>query len=277
MKRTSKPAPQLHPELAAAIREVLDRSTHPMNLAKLRSALPGPYKVPAKLKDALAALLADEVRANRLHEWPGGKFWNRNCRAWAEPAMLAAASAAPVASAKVIGAVSKVYGRPASESLLAELVANGSLIRVPLFGGAKAKVCSRVLDEAAFRAELEDAKKVIEAGYRRLWLESATGGVTHWPQPLTEGPGSLDEPQSSIDERLLNAIAELEPRKGLLVTAPRLYRAFSGASKVEIDDALIRLQDARRVILHRHSHPQSQDAEQLIAGLYVGACLRVDQ
>lgn len=263
--RKAKPEPQLHPDLAAAIREVLERSAQPLPLAKLRTALPGPYKVPLKLKDALLALLADEARAGRLHEWPGVKYWTRDCRAWAEPLMLAAA-VEPVASGKVIGAVLKVYGRPQAEALLADLVRNGWLIRVPLFGGgAKAKVCSRIADEVAFRTELDDARRVIDAGYRRL------GDAD---RAASDGSG-LPRLAVPLDDHILTAIADLEPHKGLLVTAPRLYRAFPDIPKSEIDAALLRLQDARRVILHKHSNPQQ--GSDLIANLYVGACWRVDQ
>ena len=81
----------------------------------------------------------------------------------------------------------------------------------------------------------------------------------------------------TLEHQILDTIAELEPRKGLLVTAPRIYRALPDTAKSDIDGALIRLQDTRRLILHRHSNPQSQSGDQLIAQLYVGACWRVDQ
>ncbi len=241
-----KPPPQLHPDLAAVIGEVLERSPSPLNVAKVRAALPGPYKVPAKLKDELVALLRG------FHQWPGDRYWTRDGRAWAEPVMLAAAER-PVLASKAISAVSKVYGKLASEALLGELLAAGSLMRTPLFGGPKAKVCSTIADEAAFRAELDAARAVIEAGYRRL------DGAVSTPRPL--------------DDKILDAIAALEPNKGLLVTAQRLYRALPDEPKQAIDDALIRLQDARRVILHQHSNPQQ--ATGLIGGLYVGACWRL--
>ena len=166
------------------------------------------------------------------------------------------AAAVPIGSAKVVGAVSKALGRPASEALLAELIDSGKLIRVPLFGGAKAKVCSRIIDEAVFRAELEAARLVIEAGYRRL-----EGRV---------------EQAAPIEEQILDTISALEPHKGLLITASRLYRALAGTARTEIDAALLRLQDARRIILQKHSNPQSADGQDLIAGLYVGACWRVE-
>ena len=273
-----KAPPQLHPDLAAVIREVLERSPVPLNVAKLRALLPGPYKVPAKLKNDLVALL------QAFHQWPGDRYWVRDGRAWAEPVMLAAAEM-PVPASKAVSAVSKVYGKPAAEVLLTELLAKGLLMRVPLFGGVKAKVCSKIADEGAFRAELDAARAVIEAGYRRL-----DGGFI----PLPDGRGSDDAgtgagekagagaeksvgaetaAAEAADDQILETIATLEPQKGLLVTAARLYRALPGIPKEEIDAALIRLQDARRVILQRHSNPQ-QTATDLIAGLYAGACWR---
>jgi len=269
----------LHPDLPAVIREVLGRAEQPLNLAKLRSQLSGPYKVPAKLKDALVALLDAD---SGIYQWPaatakaGPRYWTRNAREWAEPVIIAAAADSPVAATKVLGAVSKQYGKGAAEALLAELIGQGTLIRVPLFGGPKAKLCSRIPDEAAFRAELDAARVVIEAGYRRL------GG------PLPDGRGSVrdelvgDEPVG--DEVVLEALGMAEPRKGLLVTAPRIYRALPEVAKAEIDAALLRLQEARRVILHRHSNPQSLSDEerqsliQDVAGnYYVGACWRVQE
>ena len=267
-----KPPAQLHPELAAVIREVLDRSPQPLNVTKLRSQLTGPFKVPPKLKDALVALLAAEVQAGRVQQWPADKYWTRDSRSWAEPVMIAAAAAAPVAPSKVIGSVAKQYGRSAAEALLDELIESGQLIRVPLFAGAKGKVCARIENEAAFRSELDAARRVIEAGYKRLG------------QPLPDGRGSEATAESispvaerPVDELILDTLASLEPRKGLLVTAPRIYRALPNSAKSAIDDALLRLQDARRVILHRHSNPQSQGSEELIAHLYVGACWRVQE
>jgi len=264
----------LHPDLPGVIREVLGRAEQPLNLAKLRSQLNGPYKVPAKLKDALVAMLAADAS---VYQWPaatakaGPRYWTRSAREWAERVMIAAAADLPVAATKILSAVSKQYGKGPAEALLAELVAQGSLIRVPLFGGPKAKLCSRIPDEAAFRAELDAARLVIEAGYGRL------GG------PLPDGRGSVGrEPVG--DEEVLDALAILEPRKGLLVTAPRIYRALPEIAKAELDAALLRLQEARRVILHRHSNPQSLSDEErrsLIqdgaGNLYVGACWRVQE
>lgn len=259
-----KAPPRLHADLAAVLREVLERSPAPLNVAKLRALLPGPYKVPAKLKNDLVTLL------QAFHQWPGDRYWIRDGRAWAEPVMLAAAET-PVLALKAISAVSKVYSKPASEVLLTELLAKGQLMRVPLFGGVKAKVCSKIADETAFRAELDAARAVIEAGYQRL--EGAS-------KPLPDGRGSdgaeigtgAETGARTTDDQILETIANLEPQKGLLVTAPRLYRALPGVPKEEIDAALLRLQDAHRVILQRHSNPQN--AIDLILGLYAGACWR---
>ena len=336
MTRMKKAPPQLHADLAGAVREVLDRSPVPMNVAKLRSQLTGPFKVPAKLKDAFIALLAAEAQAGRIHEWPAAKYWIRDHRAWAEPIILAAAEV-PVASSKVVGAISKQFGKPAAQALVGELIQCGMLIRVPMFGGAKAKLCSRIADEAAFRAELDAARLVIEAGYRRLEFaaeslpsaggqESVGGSTTALPHGSAVGGGQTDltgvslphgsavgggqtdltgvslphgsavgggqtdltgvslpagvppaaaAAHADLATQVLDTLASLEPRKGLLVTAPRIYRALPGIPKSAIDEELLKLQDAHRVILHRHSNPQSSD--ELIGNLYVGACWRTQE
>jgi hypothetical protein len=277
----TKSAPTLHPELAGAVREVLGRASQPLNLAKLRGQLNGPFKVPAKLKDALAALLEAESREGRIYAWPasteksGPRYWIRDGRDWAAREMIAAAaSLEPIGGSKAIGAVAKQYGRKPAEKLLVDLIESGLLIRVPLFGGSKAKISSYIADEAAFRAELDAARRVIEAGYRRL--ETGDAG------PLPDGPGSES---AGAPDQILEALASLEPRKGLLVTAPRLYRALPpDLRKSEIDAALIRLQNDRRVILHLHSNPQSLPAgerqsliEDATGNFYVGVSWRITE
>ena len=300
MTRMKKPSPQLHVDLAGAVREVLDRSPVPMNVPKLRLQLTGPFKVPAKLKDAFIAMLAAETQAGRIHQWPAAKYWIRDNREWAEPIILAAAEV-PVASSKVIGSISKQFGKPAAQVVVGELLKCGMLIRVPLFGGAKAKLCSRIADEAAFRAELDAARLVIEAGYRRLGFaaeslpsgggqESVGGSASALPRASAVGGGQTDltgvsptagfqlaaaNPHANLAAQVLDTIASLEPRKGLLITAPRIYRALPGIPKSTIDEELLKLQDAHRVILHRHSNPQSTD--ELIGNLYVGACWRTQE
>jgi hypothetical protein len=275
-----KPLPTLHADLAGAIREVLDRAEQPLNLAKIRSQLNGPFKVPAKLKDALSELLESEARQGRIYSWPasslkgGSRYWVRDSRAWAVPVMIEAAAREPVKASKVVGAVAKQYGRKPAEALVAELVESGELIRVPLFG-AKARLTSQLLDEVAFRAELDAARKIIDAGYRRL---GSPAGV-----PANDGDPQEEDP--ILDSKILDALASLEPQKGLLVTAPRIYRALApGIGKSEIDAALVRLQEERQVILHRHSNAQSlnQDERQSLiedgaGNYYVGACWRVEQ
>ena len=262
----------LHPDMPAAIQEVLDRAPKPLTLAKLLRQLAGPYKVPPKRKDALVSLLDSQA-----HAWPpatvkgGPRYWNRDARTWAAATIIEAART-PLAPAKLIAAIGKQYGKGPSAALLAELIDQGQLIRMPLFGGARAKLCSQVQDAAALRAELDAARRVVEAGYRML--EMLVGRT----------PRSAADPLVSLPTDILNALATLEPRKGLLVTAPRLYHALPHIPKSKYDAALLTLQDDRRVILHKHSNPHSLTAaerESLIAdgagNYYVGACWRVQE
>jgi hypothetical protein len=324
-----KPPPTLHADLAGAIREVLERADQPLNLAKLRSQLHGPFKVPAKLKDALVALLDSEIREGRIHAWPasssksGPRYWARDSRTWAAPVIIEAADREPVSLSKLVGTVAKRYGRKPAEALITELIESGELIRVPLFGGSKAKLSSRIADEIAFKAELDAAQKIIEAGYRRLGTSAPGGPLPYGRGSEAVGASASDReladnrnpaadqiptadripsghraPEDdrsmsrdsqgadvAIDAQILNTLASLEPRKGLLVTAPRLYRALTPqVAKSEIDAALLRLQQQRRVILHRHSSPQSlteDERQSLIADgagdYYVGACWRVQE
>ena len=262
----------LHPDLAGAVHEVLSRAPQPLNSTKIRSSLVAPFKVAPKLKDAFADLLNAEANAGRIFPWApataksGPRYWTLDAESWARLTLVKAA-VQPITPVKLAASVAKQFGKKPAEALIGELCETGELIRIPLFGGgAKGSVCSTVSDPEAFRAQLDAARKIIEAGYRRLGLQQ---------EPAAQLAVALTD-------RLMNALAELEPQKGLLVTATRLRRALANVSKQDFDSAAIRLQQDRRVILHRHSNPNSLPEEERAAligdsegNYFVGACWRV--
>jgi hypothetical protein len=85
-------------------------------------------------------------------------------------------------------------------------------------------------------------------------------------------------PLVNEDERILAALAEIEPQKGLLVTAQRLRRAVPGLSKQGFDEAVLRLYRSEKLLLHRHSGPfllPAEERSELIQSgesFYVGVC-----
>ena len=263
----------LHPDLAAAIQLILTDARQPLTVAKIKSSLPASHKVKPKLKDAFAALLDAEAAAGRIHVWPSKKtvkYSTLNPREWASQAILKAA-AEPVVLTKLVSAVSKQYPKKDAETLVAAMAETGELIRVPLFGiGPKTKYASVIADAASFRAELDAARVILDAGYRRL-------GDADWRSFREASPPTAAKPD------IMSTLAELEPQKGLLVTSARLRRVLTGWNKHELDAALVRLQLERKVILHRHSNAAAlggTERETLIhdpeTGTYfVGVCWRV--
>jgi hypothetical protein len=235
------------PEIEAKVREIVAASKAPVDAAALRRQL----KVKAKQKDEFASWLA----GLGFVEWPGRKYWTRTAEDVAEQAALAAAVAA-VLPKKLIATVTKGktgYPKDRAEALLARLEDEGKLHRQPLLSLTKYKLTSRLTEDS--REFLHWALRVVQRSLK-----------------------ALGDPVEPADDRILAALAELEPQKGLLVTAQRLRRAVAGISKKDFDDAVLRLYRGEKVLLHRHSGPfllPAEERNELIQSgdaFYVGVC-----
>ena len=227
------------PEIEAQVRELVAASMSPLDAGALRRAL----KLKAKLKDAFAHWLA----GRGFVEWPpatakgGPRYWTRSDEDVAEEIALAAA-VTPLDPKKLLTAISKGksgYPKDRGSALLAKLEDEGKLHRQPLLAETKYKLTSRLTEES------------------REFLHRALRVVLRSLKALGESPVTVAEekPEAGPDARILELLAQLEPQKGLLVTASRLRRAAIGISKEQFDDAVMRLYRSEQVLLHRHSGP----------------------
>jgi hypothetical protein len=253
----------LHPQLADQIREIISTSKIPLDAAAIRRQLKGEFAVKTKQQAELIALLPS---IEGLVNWPpandkaGPRYWIHTPEQAAEPIVLQAAAAAPVPPKKLITAITKGkagYPKSAADSFITRLEEEGKLHRKPLLAESKYKLTSQLTE--ADREYLRRALKVI---LRSLGSDTPQ---EHTPPPLP-------------DQRILDTLAEIEPQKGLLVTAPRLRQAISDVPKKDFDEAVMRLYRAEKILLHRHSGPhllpESERSELIQSNdtYYVGVC-----
>jgi hypothetical protein len=151
--------------------------------------------------------------------------------------------------------------RDRAEALLRALEEDGKLHRKPLLSETRYKLVSRLTE--ADRDELHRALRIIQRSLAALGESIAEPAAA---QPL-------------VDEvSILQALERLEPRKGLVVTAHRLRAALPEAPKKDLDQAIMRLYRAGKVLLHRHSGPlllpedERQELIQSGADYFVGIC-----
>lgn len=253
-----------NPELAAKIREIVAAATAPVDVAGIRRKLTGPFAVKPKEQPQLAEFVS---RLEGLIVWPalnaksGPRYWTSTPEQVAEAKAIEAASAGPLAPAKLITAIAKGkagYPKAQAAALLERLEEEGKLHRQPLLEEKKYKLTAK-LTEADLAYLRRALQKILRA--------------------LGEQP-SAPVAATSIDEQILDVLERIEPRKGLVVSAPRLRHAVPGVSKADFDAAVMRLYRAEKVLLHRHSGPHllpEAEREELVRSqsggdFYVGVC-----
>lgn len=249
------------PPIEAKVREIVGSSPTPLDGAAIRRQLKGEFAVKTKQKDAFEQWLP----SLGLVEWPaakaGPRYWTRTAEDIAEGVALAATAVA-VLPKKLIATITKGksgYPKDRAEALIAKLEDEGKLHRQPLLAETKYKLTSKLSEDS--REFLHKALRVVLRSLKALGDEVA--------QPAASAPA---------DDRILATLAELEPQKGLLVTAQRLRRAVPGIAKQDFDDAVLRLYRSEKVLLHRHSGPfllPAEERNELIQSgesFYVGVC-----
>lgn len=256
------------PQMDAKVREIVAASSVPLDSAAIRRQLKGEFAVKARLKDAFEQWLV----GLGLIVWPaanaksGPRYWTLSAEDVAETVALAVASATPVLPKKLIATIAKGksgYPRDRAEGLIAKLEEEGKLHRQPLLAETKYKLTSRLPEDS--REFLHRALHIIQRSLRALGEDFSL-------------PTKVVETASNPDERILATLAQLEPHKGLLVTAQRLRRAMPGLSKQDFDDAVMRLYRNEKILLHRHSGPfllpaeERNDLIQSGDSFYVGVC-----
>jgi hypothetical protein len=252
-----------NPEFAAKVREIVASAPAPVDAAAIRRKLTGPFAVKPKEQAQFADFVS---RIEGLIAWPaanaksGPRYWISTPEQIAEAKALEAASAGPLAPAKLIAAIAKGkagYPKAHASALLERLEEEGKLHRQPLLEEKKYKLTAKLTE-----ADITYLRRALQKILRAL-------GETAPPVAAT-----------SIDERILDALERIEARKGLVVSAPRLRQAVPGVSKADFDAAVMRLYRAEKVLLHRHSGPHllsEAEREELVRSqsggdFYVGVC-----
>jgi len=256
-----------NPDLSSQIRDIVAASPYPLDAAAIRRGLKGEFALKPKQLPALAAALPSVAE---LVEWPaanpkrGPRYWTRTPSEVAQSAAITAAAEAPVVPRKIVTAMTKGrtgIPRERAEALLRDLEESGKLHRKPLLADSKYKLVSRLTE--ADREELLAALSRIQ---RSLAVFGEIIAVPAAPAPLLD------------DSAVLRALEHVEPRKGLVVTAHRLRAALPEAPKKDLDQAVMRLYRAGKVLLHRHSGPlllpedERQELIQSGADYFVGIC-----
>ncbi len=267
----------LHPDTAAAVSEVLQRSEKPLSVRGIRQQLAGAFRLRPKQEAELKTLLQETAS---IHEWPKSRFWIRDPKVIAETALLEAASDAPLTRSalnKAFGARVKAYPVTARNALIEELIGAGRLFQDPPWGGARVMLTAVRPDREHYRQALEDQIKPILARFAAAGLD---------PRPLIDQicTSAADPPAATgLGDRILDVLNAMEPRKGLVVSAHRLRRVpeLAGVDKAEFDEAVMRLAAQHRVFLHDHGAPlavQPGEREELVTdgkgGFYVGIAWR---
>jgi hypothetical protein len=251
------------PQFEAKVREIVAAAATPLDAAAIRRQLKGEFAVKPKEKAAFEQWLP----SLGLVEWPaakaGPRYWTRTAEDVAEEAAVRAAATA-IPPKKLVATITKGksgYPKERADALIARLEAEGKLHRQPLLAETKYKLTSKLGE--ADRAFLHQALQVVLRSLKALGEEIPT-------------LASPDVRHSDI--RILDALAQLEPRKGLLVTAQRLRRAVPDLAKQDFDNAVLRLYRSEKVLLHRHSGPfllPAEERNELIQSgdtFYVGVC-----
>ncbi|HWY86112.1 MAG TPA: hypothetical protein VNX28_05280 [Gemmataceae bacterium] len=120
-------------DLLGRIRIILHNSEEPLTLAKIRAALPVPFRS-LPLED-LAHVLERHVAANVLVKYPRHRslrerYWDRPMRVHLEQLLRRALGQGPLTWTKIRKRL-PVYAKRLAESVLEELLAKGKLFRHP--------------------------------------------------------------------------------------------------------------------------------------------------
>ncbi len=120
-------------DLVAAVRRVLENSTEPLTLSKIRALLPPSFR--SLSLDALGDVLQRQVAANVLVQYPRyrsaqDRFWDRPMRVHVAQLLRTALSEQPLAVSELRRKLPD-YAKTQAEAILEEEVANGALHRHP--------------------------------------------------------------------------------------------------------------------------------------------------
>jgi hypothetical protein len=121
------------PDLVAAIRRVLENSSEPLTVSKIRASLPTALR--SMNLDELTQQLQRQVAANALVQYPKyrsnqDRFWDRPMRVHIVNLLAAALSERPLAASELRRKLPD-YAKTQAEAILEEEVAQGRMFRHP--------------------------------------------------------------------------------------------------------------------------------------------------
>lgn len=236
-------APPVSPsELRSMIVELVSRSDERLALRKIRSGLPRAYR-PAdeELRKHLDAL----VRAGTLHEWPRRRYGSRS--------VDDVVTSAIISDALGVAEITKATGIPRTtvSRVLTRLVRSGAVHEHPKEGRQRRySMRPPSVRELVEPKLLELVAKLEKDGIRRSDAMSAIAAIA--------------APTSRGNDPLLQAISDLDPKRGALVYIPHLRTAVADqyTDKNSFDRAMLVLFAQRKVEMQSHPTPAALSARE---------------
>jgi hypothetical protein len=215
-------------DLVAAVRHVLEASSEPMTLSKIRSALPLRFRTVDL--ETLADNLRRQVAANALHQYPKyrsqqDRFWDRPMRVHLTALLRETLQEQPLAWSELRRKLPS-YAQAQAESVLQEQVAQGLLYCHPPLSsrGGPRYGLQRPDPRDSLRPELTALFTRLEArGFSRAQLRQGALELLHeeeWesppataaaPRPGAGAPGSRGTSEQAAPAEAAPAAQRTEP------------------------------------------------------------------
>lgn len=193
-------------DLVAAIRRVLENSSEPLTVSKIRASLPTAFRT--MNLDELTQQLQQQVVANALVQYPKyrsnqDRFWDRPMRVHIVNLLAAALSERPLAASELRRKLPD-YAKSQAESILEEEVAQGRMYRHPSLssrGGPR------------FGVEPPSPRDFLRTELTTLFNRLARLGFTH-PQLRASAIELLHEEEWAPEQENETATAEASDEQG---------------------------------------------------------------
>ena len=243
MRRTAVAIPE--DELRAMLIELIGRAEEPLAIRTIRSGLPRAYR-PAEndLRDRLEAL----AREKKVHEWPRRKYWSRSIESLIRSAIeTTVLGAADIAKATLVPrtTVSRILSRLVGAGVVHEHPKDGRQRRYSVRRPSVRDIVEPKLLELVTKLEKKE-------GLKRREILAAIAEIAG-------GSESKADPA-----RLLEAIADLDSKRGALVYIPHLRTAVASSygSKESFDRDMLVLFTKRKIDLQSHPTPSALSARE---------------
>lgn len=190
VETTSTPA-QTETDLVTALQRVLSEQDEPQTLAKIRAALPAPFKQLGM--EELVEVLRRQVAANVLYQYPRyrsqhDRFWDRPMSVHVRGLLRAALQAGPLAWSDLRRQLPG-YAQLQAEPILKEQLTQGQLHRHPRVGRGRERFGVQAPDPKDYlRAELAEVfARLEQLGFTQVQLREGALELLH-EQEWTNAP-----------------------------------------------------------------------------------------